>query len=60
MLNKLIKALLQHKIHRSPEWMATTFSIDEATDVHVVVETLRNGKHFYGTREDVVSNASNA
>lgn len=58
MLNKLIAALLRHKIHKNPEWMGATLSIDEVTDVHVVVETWRNGKHFYGTREDV-SNASN-
>ena len=58
MLNKLIVALLRHKIHKNPEWMGATLSIDEVTDVHVVVETWRNGKHFYGTREDV-SNASN-
>lgn len=58
MLNKLIAALLRYKIHRNPEWMATTFPIDEVTDIHVVVETWRNGKHFYGTREEV-NNASN-
>ena len=58
MLNKLMVALLRYKIHRNPEWMATTFSIDEVTDVHVIVETWRNGKHFYGARKDI-SNASN-
>ena len=58
MLNKLIAALLRQKIRRSPEWMGASLSIDELTDVHVVVETWRNGKHFYGTREDA-NNASN-
>ena len=38
--------------------MGASLSIDELTDVHVVVETWRNGKHFYGTREDA-NNASN-
>lgn len=51
MLNKLIKILLRYKLHRNPEWLATSFGIDEKTDIHVVVEKWRNGKHFYGTRE---------
>lgn len=58
MINKIIKALLRYKICRNPEWMGTTFGIDNKTDIHVVVETWRNGKHFYGTRKDV-NNASN-
>ena len=52
MIDKFIKTLLRYKIRRNPEWMATSFGIDENTDIHVVVETWKNGKHFYGTRED--------
>lgn len=52
MLDKFIKALLKFKIHRHPEWMATSFGIDEKTDIHVIVEKWRNGKHFFGTREE--------
>jgi len=52
MLDKLIKALLRYKLRKNPVWMATTFGIDETTDIHVVVETWRNGKHLYGTREE--------
>lgn len=50
MLDKLIKALLRYKLRKQPEWMGTSFSIDEMTDVHCFVETWRNGEHFYGTR----------
>lgn len=52
MLDKLIAALLRYKIHKHPEWLATTFPIDEVTDIHVIVEKWRNGKHFFGTREE--------
>lgn len=52
MLDKLIKVLLQYKLRNNPLWMATTFGIDDKTDIHVIVETWRNGKHLFGTRED--------
>lgn len=52
MLDKFIKALLRYKIHKNPEWLATSFPIDETTDIHVIVEKWRNGKHFFGTREE--------
>ena len=50
LLNKLIKALLRYKLRKQPEWMGTSFAINEMTDVHCLVETWRNGRHFYGTR----------
>lgn len=48
LLNKLIKVLLRYKLRKQPEWTGTTFSIDEMTDVHCIVETWRNGRHFFG------------
>ena len=50
LLNKLIKVLLRYKLRKQPEWMGTSFTIDEMTDVHCLVETWRNGIHFFGTR----------
>lgn len=52
MLNKLIKILLRMKLRKDPEWCGTTFGINETTDIHVVVDTWRRGKHCFGTRED--------
>ena len=57
MLDKLIKALLRYKLRNNPLWMATSFGIDENTDIHVIVETWRNGKHLFGAREEGGANA---
>ena len=48
----LIKKLLIFKLKKNPSWMATSFGIDEFTDIHVIVETWRNGVHCFGIRED--------
>lgn len=52
MIDKIIKVLLRYKLRNNPLWMATSFGIDDVTDIHVIVETWRNGKHFYGIREE--------
>ena len=52
MLDKLIKILLRMKFRKHPEWLATTFPIDEITDIHVIVETWRRGRHCFGISED--------
>lgn len=49
MLNRIIKLLLKLKYRFHPEWLGTSFGIDDHTDIHVLVETWRNGIHSYGT-----------
>lgn len=54
MLNKIIKLLLRLKLRRDPEWLVTSFAMDENTDVHVVVERWytcgAKSFHCYGTK----------
>lgn len=52
MLSKLIKLLLRIRLKLHPDWLGTSYSIDDTTDIHVLVETWRDGKHYYGIHED--------
>lgn len=51
-INWAIKQLLCLKWKKEPEWLASSFEIDEFTTIHVTVETWRDGKHCYGTVVD--------
>lgn len=48
-LDEAIKKLLIRKLSEDPTWMATSYGINETTDIHVLVERFENGKHYYGT-----------
>ena len=53
LIDRIIKLLVTFKFKHRPEWLATNFSIDETTDIHVVVETWRDGVHWFGTRSEI-------
>ena len=52
LIDKFIKMLIRIKWRRHPEWMATGYEIDELTTISVIVETWRDGAHWYGTQKD--------
>ena len=52
MIDQIIKVLLSLKWRKHPEWLGTSYAIDDLTDIHVLVETWRDGKHWFGTKED--------
>lgn len=54
-LDETIKKLLVKKLNEDPTWMATSYGIDESTDINVLVERWKDGKHYYGTRVEDVS-----
>ena len=49
LIDCIIKALIRIKWKRHPEWMATSYEIDDLTTISVIVETWRDGKHMVGT-----------
>ena len=57
MLNRIIKLLLKLKCWLHPEWLGTSFGINDNTDIHVIVETWSNGCHSYGTRTEKIGGA---
>ncbi len=52
LIDRIIKLLIRIKWKRHPEWMATSYGIDELTTIDVIVETWRDGVHWHGTRKD--------
>ena len=51
LLNWLIKKLCVLKLRIDDTWLGTSYGVDEFTDIHILVETWRDGNHWYGTVE---------
>ena len=51
-VNWLIKKLVIFKLKHYPEWLGTSIGVDDVTDIHILVETWRDGHHYYGTKID--------
>ncbi|MBO4543256.1 MAG: hypothetical protein J5725_08770 [Bacteroidales bacterium] len=47
---KLIKFLLKRYLRKHPEWLATTISVDERTDINIIVAHYHEDYWTYGTK----------
>ncbi len=47
---KLIEFLLKQYLKRHPEWIVTTFSIDDRTDISILVRHYYEDYWTYGTK----------
>lgn len=52
MLNKLMEWLIRIKLRIEPEWLATTFEIDEITTVHIAIERCYADRWEFGTKTE--------
>lgn len=47
---KLIKFLLKHYLKKHPEWLASSISVDERTDINILVAHYYEDCWTYGTK----------
>ena len=47
---KLIKFLLKRYLKKHPEWLATSFGVDDKTDINILVAHYYDDYWTYGTK----------